>query len=147
MGVEEFLAIPEAALSEPLHPDIYVEPKDRNLASEDRRQTALVNAVKRDDPHIAVHATPNGGRQSNWMRLNGWKLGAYAGWPDLSFDWQGGGAHVEMKDGDGNPSIEQISCLNRLHRIGKSVAICRTKEGAINWLLSIGAPISLGREL
>lgn len=128
-------------LKERLDPAIYVEPTDRDRALEARRQTALVNAIKRDAPHIAVHATPNGGHQTSWMRLNGWKLGTYSGWPDLSFDWRGGSAHIEFKDGDGRPDKDQIACLNRLHRMGKPVAICRTKGGAIAWLKRVGAPL------
>lgn len=140
-----FLDIEEAPLRERLHPDIYVEPKDDFPASEDARQMAFVNHMKRDEPHIAVHATPNGGRQSDYARIRGQRMGVYAGWPDIGIDWPGGEAQIEFKDGQGNPRPDQIACLNRLHHMGKKVAICRTRVGAINWLLSIGAPLKPGR--
>ena len=144
-ALRELLDIPEAPLArEKLDPAIYVEPADDFPASEDARQISVVNAIKRDEPHIIAHATPNGGKQSDWARTRGWRMGVYAGWPDLGFDWPGGSALVEMKDGKGRPDPDQIACLNRLHRMGKKVAICRTKVGVFNWLLSISAPIKPG---
>lgn len=139
--MDSVLSIPEAPLKERLNPAIHVEPKDRERASEDARQIAFVNRIKRDAPHIAVHAVPNGGRQSDWARVHGHRMGVYTGWPDTGLDWLGGSAMIEFKDGDGRPDQAQIACLNRLHRLGKHVAICRTARGAINWLRSIGAPV------
>ncbi len=135
-ALDEFLAMPEA-LKSVLDPEIYVEPKDKNTASEDERQMKFIATMRRDHPHIAVHATPNGGRQSDWARIRGKRMGTYAGWPDTSCDWGDGSAHIEFKDRNGRPDDPQIDCLNRLHRMGKHVAVCRTAAGAIAWLRTI----------
>ncbi len=140
-ALADLLAIPEAPLKEVLHPDIYVEPKDRDPRDEDHRQMPFVSMMKRDCPHIMVHATPNGGRQTDWARIRGSRMGVYAGYPDTSCEWKGGEAEIEFKDGQGSPSPDQIACLNRLHRLDKHVAICRTPDGALAWLRRIGAPI------
>lgn len=89
------LAIPEADLHPVLDAGIFVEERDRDPASEDDRQKAFVSAIKRDCPHIAVHATPNGGKQSDWARIRAQRMGVYAGWPDLDLDWDGGAANIE----------------------------------------------------
>lgn len=138
-----FLAIEEAdpRVRVKLDDGIFVEPKDKDTASEDDRQIKLVNRLKRDFPHIAVHHRPNGGRQSDWARIRGEKMGVVAGQPDLGLDWRGGSAEIEMKDGEGTCSRQQIERLNQLHRMGKNVAVCRTHEGALRWLASIGAPV------
>lgn len=137
----EFDTLTEDPLYPVLDAGIYVEPKDRDDASEDERQIALVALIRRCAPRVAVHATPNDGKRTDWAKVRGQKMGMYAGWPDLSFDWDGGSAHIEMKDGQKWPFPKQIDCLNRLHRMGKPVAICRTQGGVIRWLRSIGAPV------
>lgn len=136
-----FLAIPESdpRVRDTLDAGIYVEPKDKDPADEDTRQKAVVSRAKRC-PHLAYHAVPNGGRQSDWARLRGELMGVVAGQPDLGFDWDGGDAVVEMKDGQEMPRPNQVRCLNRLHRMGKHVAVCRTADGVFAWLRSIGAP-------
>ncbi len=135
------LDIPEADLRPKLDPGIWVEPKDKDPASEDTRQVRVVNRMKRDHRDIAVHAVPNGGRQSDWARIRAEKMGVVAGQPDLEFNWIGGGGLVEMKDGEGNPSRAQIERLNQLYRMGKNVAICRTPEGVMGRLRVWGAPV------
>jgi hypothetical protein len=126
---------------ERLDPGIYVQPKDKDPASEGTRQIKLVNRLKRDCPHIAVHHRQNGGRQSDAARIRAEKMGVVAGQPDLGLDWPGGSAEIEMKDGEGDCSQQQIARLNQLHRMGKPVAVCRTAEGAFAWLARIGAPV------
>ena len=134
-----FSDIPEAPLREKLDPAIYVEPRDDDPASEDDRQMALVKRLK-NCPHLAFHAVPNGGRQSDWSRLRGERMGVVAGQPDLGLDWTAGSAVIEMKNGKEMPRPNQVDRLNRLHRMGKNVAVCRTADGAIRWLRSRGAP-------
>ena len=136
------LDIAEDTLIEVLDPGIYVEPKDRDPASEDDRQMRLIVRLKRDHKQIAFHAVPNGGRQTDWARLRGERMGVIAGQPDLGFDWAGGAAVIEMKNGTDMPRPNQVTRLNRLHRMGKSVAVCRTAQGALAWLKSVGAPIA-----
>lgn len=135
------LDIPEAPVDEPLDPGIWVEPTDKDPASEDDRQKALIRRIKRDCPALAFHAVPNGGRQSDWARLRGEAMGVVAGQPDLGFDWPGGAAVIEMKNGTEMPRQNQIDRLNRLHRMGKWVAVCRTVAGALVWLSEAGAPV------
>lgn len=135
-----FADIPESPLREKLDPGIYVEPKDNDPASEDVRQIAMVKRL-RNCPHLAYHAVPNGGRQSDWARLRGERMGVVAGQPDIGLDWVGGAAVIEIKNGKEMPRPNQVDRLNLLHRIGKHVAVCRTVDGAVGWLRSIGAPI------
>lgn len=135
-----FSDIPEAPLREKLDAGIYVEPRDNDPADEDARQIKLVKRLK-NYPHITFHAVPNGGRQSDWARLRGERMGVVAGQPDLGFDWTGGSAVIEMKNGKDMPRPNQVDRLNRLHRMGKNVAVCRTPEGAIAWLRLMGAPV------
>ncbi|MET0439187.1 MAG: VRR-NUC domain-containing protein [Devosia sp.] len=130
-------------LREVLDADIYVEPKDKDSADEDARQIALINRVKHV-PGLAYHAVPNGGRQSDWARIRAEKMGVVAGQPDLGFDWVGGSAVIEMKNGTEKPRPDQVSRLNKLHRMGKRVAVCRTAAGALAWLASVGAPVGRG---
>lgn len=138
-----FLAIEEAdpRVKEVLDKGIYVEPRDKECADEDNRQIRLVNILKKHCRGIAFHAVPNGGRQTDWSRLRGQRMGVVAGQPDLGIDWRGGAAVIEMKDGQDLPRPNQVDRLNRLHRMGKNVAVCRTAEGALRWLRSIGAPV------
>jgi hypothetical protein len=132
--------IPEDPVRVTLDPAIYVEPKDNDPADEDSRQIALVKRLK-NCHGVAYHAVPNGGRQSDWARLRGERMGVVAGQPDLGIDWTGGAAVIEMKNGKEMPRPNQVDRLNRLHRMGKNVAVCRTVAGAIQYLRSIGAPI------
>lgn len=140
-ALDDLMNIAEDPLNSVLDAGIYVEPKDRSPLSEDDRQMALVALIRRCAPRIAIHATPNDGKRTDWMKIRGQKMGMYAGWPDLTFDWADGGAHIEMKDGQGKAFPKQIDCLNRLHRMGKHVAVCRTQDGALRWLRSVGAPV------
>lgn len=139
------LAIEEAdpRVREKLDPGIWVEPKDGNPRDEEKRQIEFVNRVKRC-PGIAYHAVPNGGRQSDWARIRGEKMGVVAGQPDLGLDWAGGSAVIEFKDGQEMPRPNQVARLNRLHRMGKNVAVCRTADGAMGRLAAWGAPVGRG---
>jgi len=128
-------------LRETLDPGIWVEARDKDSRSEDDRQIAFVRRIKRDCRGIAIHAVPNGGRQSDWARIRAEKMGVVAGEPDLGLDWKGGAARIEFKDGREMPRQNQVERLNQLHRLGKNVAVCRTPEGALGWLASIGAPV------
>lgn len=141
--MSDLLDIPETLDREKLDPAIYVEARDDDPASEDARQIALINRLKKDSPRIAFHAVPNGGRQSDWSRIRGERMGVIAGQPDLGFDWDGGSAVIEMKEGQDKPRQSQVDRLNRLHRMGKSVAVCRTADGALRWLASLGAPVGV----
>lgn len=140
------LAIPETdpRVRDKLDPGIWVEPRDKEDRDEDARQIEVVNHLKRC-PHIAFHAVPNGGRQTDWSRIRGERMGVVAGQPDLGIDWPGDSAVVEMKDGQDFPRQNQIERLNRLHRMGKKVAVCRTLSGVLDRLRAWGAPVDEGR--
>jgi len=132
--------IAEDSLRSRLDLGIYVQPKDRDETSEDDRQIAVVKRLK-NCHGVAFHAVPNGGRQSDWARLRGERMGVIRGQPDLGIDWTGGAAVIEMKNGTEMPRPDQVDRLNRLHRMGKNVAVCRTVDGAVAWLRSLGAPV------
>ncbi len=140
----DLLEIPETLARETLDPGIYVQPRDTDPASEDARQIAFVNRLKKECPGIAFHAVPNGGRQSDWARIRGERMGVIAGQPDLGLDWAGGCAVIEMKGSRDMPRPDQVARLNRLHRLGKKVAVCRTAAGAMAWLARVGAPVGSG---
>jgi hypothetical protein len=143
--VNALLAIPETdpRVRDKLDPGIWVEPRDKDCRDEDARQIEVVNQLKRC-PQIAFHAVPNGGRQSDWARIRGERMGVVTGQPDLGIDWPGGSAAIEMKDGQDMPRQSQIDRLNRLHRMGKKVAVCRTVEGVFGRLRAWGAPVGEG---
>lgn len=139
------LAIPETdpRVREKLDPGIFVEPRDKDDRSEDARQIEVVNHLKRC-PALAFHAVPNGGRQTDWARLRGERMGVVAGQPDLGIDWAGGSCVIELKDGQDMPRQNQVDRLNRLHRMGKKVAVCRTWGGVLGRLRAWGAPVERG---
>ena len=132
----------ESPLVETLDPAIYVEAKDRGDASEDARQAAFVVAIHKQR-QFEVYAVPNGGKRSQWAAAKAKREGMRAGWPDLGVVWADGEARIEFKNGRKMPEPEQVAVLNWLHARGHLVAVCRTAEGALAWLRSIGAPVSL----
>jgi hypothetical protein len=143
--VNALLAIPETdpRVCDKLDAGIWVEPRDKEDRSEDARQIEVVNQLKRC-PRLAFHAVPNGGRQTDWARLRGERMGVVAGQPDIGIDWPGDCAVIEMKDGQDLPRQNQIERLNRLHRMGKKVAVCRTAAGVFGRLRAWGAPVAEG---
>lgn len=133
----------DAPLKEVLDPGIYVEPKDKLPGSEDSRQTTVVAALRKQK-QFRVYAVPNG----VWMpsvkqRAKVRREGLNPGEPDLGVSWADTPtARIEMKDGKGDPSPDQICALNWYHQRGHPVAICRTLEGVLGWLQRIGAPVT-----
>lgn len=125
-----------------LHPAIYVEPKDNDAASEDARQAVFVATMRRLANACRVYAVPNGGKRSVWAAAKAKREGMLAGEPDTGVTWADAPtARIEFKAGRTMPTPEQIEALNWYHLRGHPVAVCRTAEGAINWLASIGAPV------
>lgn len=133
----------ETPLVETLDPAIYVEPKDKLPGNEDARQTVVVATIRRQK-QFRIYAVPNG----VWMpspkqRAKVRREGLNPGEMDIGISWAGSPTvRVEMKDGQGDPSPDQIAALNWYHRRGHPVAICRTVEGVLAWLRSIGAPVT-----
>lgn len=142
-----FLAIPESdpRVKVALDEGIWVQPKDRDPASEDRRQAEYIATVRKLCKGIKVFAVPNAGKRTQWAAAKVKREGLYTGWPDTGACWvsniSGGVAWIEFKSGTGALDQDQIDTLNWLHRRGHPVAVCRTAQGALEWLKSIGAPV------
>lgn len=136
----DILSIAEDDLKPVLHPEIFVEAKDKRPTSEYERQRFLINFIRKYCPKLFVFAVPNATR-GDWSKLRQQREGAVYGATDLIITWPGGVAFVEMKDGSGKPEDRQVEFINRLHRQGHHVALCRSMDGAIGWLRTIGAPV------
>lgn len=133
----------ETPLKPALDPAIYVEPRDRGNASEEARQSAFINLMRRTARGCRVASVPNGTNiSSRWGRAKAQREGLAGGEPDVEVSWAGGiTARIEFKSGTGKPDDRQIEVLNWYHLRGHPVAICRTADGALKWLRSIGAPV------
>lgn len=131
-------------LRETLHPDIFVEPKDRDPAGEELRQAEYIATMRKSFRAVKVFAVPNGAKRSQWEAGKAKREGLHAGWPDTGACWAGGhGAYIEFKNGRDMPDPNQIATLNWLHAHGFPVAVCRTSFGALGWLQKVGAPVSI----
>lgn len=139
-SIDDLLAIPEAALKPRLAPGIHQCERDRRPTSEYERQRFLISFIRKYCPRLFVFAVPNATR-GDWSKLRQQREGAVYGATDLVVTWSGGVAFIEMKDGMGKPDDRQIEFMNRLHWQGHHVALCRSMDGAIAWLRSIGAPV------
>ena len=135
------LDIPEASLKPTLHPAIWVEPKDRSDASEDQRQAEFVATMRKIARGCRVVGIPNAGRRSRWEAAKRKREGMLAGEPDVAVAWATVTARIEFKNGRAMPDEDQIGALNWYHLRGHPIAVCRTAEGAMAWLRSIGAPV------
>lgn len=132
--------MPEA-LKPVLHPAIYVEPRDRDAASEDARQSAWVSLMRKTARVCLVFAVPNGARRTRWEAAKVKREGLYTGFPDTGVIWADKTAYLEWKNGKDGPSDPQIETLNWLYERGHPVAIVRTTAGALMFLRSIGCPV------
>jgi hypothetical protein len=141
--MNQLLAIPETdpRVKVALDEGIYVEPKDRNPASEDTRQSTWVSLMHKTARACLVFAVPNGARRTRWEAAKVKREGLHTGFPDTGVLWVDGQAYPEWKNGKDSPSDAQIETLNWMHRRGIPVAIVRTPEGCMRWLASIGAPV------
>lgn len=126
---------------EELHeqPLFYIEPKDRDPASEDDRQRAVVAECRRLGLFVAH--IPQSGKRSDYERTKLHRNGAIAGIPDLVIHWTGCTYYAEMKDGKGSPSRPQIDVMNDLTRCGVPCGVHRSWATLAERLASCGAPI------
>jgi len=132
----------ESPLKPVLDPRVFVEPKDRDPASELDRQGAWVGFMRVHAKRVLVFAVPNGTHiATRYGRRKVDREGRYTGFPDTGATWAGATAYLEWKAGRGDPDDAQIECLNRLVAMGHPCAIVRTREGANRWLIEQGAPI------
>lgn len=133
---------PADTFAEPLDPDIYVEPKDRDNRSEDARQAEFVALMRMTARACRVIAIPNGAKRSRWEAAKAKREGMLAGEPDTAVTWASAPtARIEFKNGRAMPDPNQVEALNWYHSHGHPVAVCRTAQGARRWLASIGAPV------
>jgi hypothetical protein len=137
-------AFPHLPDHEPLTeaPLFWIEPRDRDLASEDERQGAFANAIRsRPGVHIAAILNDHDWGQKALNRAN--KLGAWWGFGDTIVFAEKMAAVIEFKNGTAMPKPHQVRCLNTLHRLGFPVAVCRTAAGALQWLSEQGFPVGV----
>jgi len=140
LWLDDFDALEEPATAV-LDPAIYVEPKDKSPEDEDSRQATFVATMRRTAKACEVYAVPNGGKRTQWAAAKAKREGMRKGWPDVGIVWADGEARIEFKAGRTMPDDDQVRLLNWLHLRGHAVAVCRTAEGAINWLQGLGAPV------
>lgn len=128
----------------------FLEPRDRDPASEFDRQTAFLSKIHRLAPSIDVLAIPNAGKGTDWERVRRWREGARAGALDLKMTWKPtrpgdrGVFFAEMKDGQKMPTKDQRDRLNRYFRQGHGCGVFRKPETLIDHLRRAGAPF-IGR--
>lgn len=133
------------AMDEPLKavPRFYIEPKDKDPASEFERQTAFVKHMRKYCPNCMVMAVPNGSHDSDWSRLRKHAEGLHKGWPDLEIVWNHGTYRPEFKNGLKMPSQAQVDTLNRLHDMGFHVGVYRNGATLLQHLADAGAPVNI----
>lgn len=146
------------AVEEPL---FFCEPvpapgPDPRLWPEEERQAAFVTYMSRTSPHITVRAVRNEGkrglREQRQMKRTGLKAGTFDTFicwsiedaaPDCPqtlvwIEWKGFSAKREP----GKLTPAQIAFGNDMTRKGQKVACFYTVKPALEWLLSLGCPIS-----
>lgn len=122
----------------------FIEPKDKDPASELDRQRTFLSRMKALAPAIDVLAIPNAGKSSDWERIQRWKEGARRGALDLIITWNRGVMFAEFKDGQKMPTKDQRERLNRYYRMGHHCGVFRNADTLIEHLRSLGAPF-IGR--
>lgn len=135
MGLLDF-PLHEELNEPPLFP---IEPRDRDAATEDERQRAVVAACRRLGLFVAH--IPQSGRRSDYERTKLHRNGAIAGIPDLYIAWAGGQYWAEMKDGKGMPSRAQIDVMNDFARRDIPCGVHRGWESLEPRLIQAGAPV------
>jgi hypothetical protein len=118
----------------------FIEPKDRDPASEFDRQVAFLSKIHRLAPSIDVLAIPNAGKGSDWERIQRWREGARRGALDLVIAWNRSVFFAEFKDGQKMPTKDQRERLNRYYRQGHHCGVYRKPDTLIEHLRGLGAP-------
>jgi len=118
----------------------FCEAKDRDPASEHRRQGLFLSRLAAAAPKVLAIAIPNAGRMTDWERLRRWSEGAVAGATDLIIVWPGGVFFAEFKDGTKMPSKPQRAMLNLLHSRGHHCGVYRMPSTLLYHLRNAGAP-------
>jgi hypothetical protein len=118
-------------------PLFWIEPRDKDPASEDDRQGAFASAI-RSRPGVHIAAVLNDGKRGQKALNRANKLGAWWGFPDCIVVASGRVAFVEFKNGTAMPKQHQVDALNTLHRLGFPVAVARSAGWAIEFLRGAG---------
>lgn len=138
-SLDDLLDIEEAGGKPPL---FYVEPTDKNPASEIQRQATFRKIMSQVAPSIIVYANTNGTHIASLAgRAKAGREGRTIGVPDVTVVWNRGVAWIEFKAGKGQLKPAQIEFGNRLVLCGQHVACFRDPIHAIDWVRSIGAPV------
>lgn len=122
-------------------------PLDPRKWSEEFRQREFVAYVRRKHPGIVLSSFANEGKRGLRMAAKLKGQGLLAGMPDTILLWDGGMAMIEWKGWTaagraGKLSEQQIFTCNRIHRNGHAVACFYSAKTALDWLRSLGAPVS-----
>jgi hypothetical protein len=122
----------------------FIEPKDKDPASEIKRQLLFLSRLKILAPAVDALAIPNAGKSTDWQRIQRWREGARRGALDLVITWKTDVFFAEFKDGDGMPSKDQRERLNRYYRMGHKCGVYRNPDTLLEHLRGLGAPF-IGR--
>lgn len=141
-----FADFPEDDFDRPDEP-WFKEAPDKDPRDEFARQSAFVNALRKQAPAVIIYAVPNGGRLSDWQKIRRWREGAVDGALDLEIKWKPTGGErglfvAEFKDGRKGPDKAQRDMLNRLYRAGVPCGVYRQPETLLEHLRAAGAPFS-----
>lgn len=118
----------------------FIEPKDRDPASELDRQGLFLSRLKLWAPSVRAFAVPNAGKRSDWERLRRFREGAVAGALDLVIFWNRGVFFAEFKNGKEMPDRNQRDMLNNLYRAGHHCGVYRNADTLLEHLRLAGAP-------
>lgn len=122
----------------------FIEPKDKDPASEIQRQALFLSRLKALAPAVDALAIPNAGKSTDWERIQRWREGARRGALDLVITWNRGVFFAEFKDGKSMPTKDQRERLNRYYRMGHHCGVYRNPDTLLEHLRSLGAPF-IGR--
>lgn len=121
-------------------PMFYIEPRDKDTASEEKRQRVIVAACHRAG--LSVWHNPQSGRRSDYERTTLHRNGAIAGVADLTIHWGNRGTYyAEIKNGRDGPSRAQINFLNARKREDFPCGVHRGWKSLEQKLIEAGAPI------
>lgn len=114
----------------------------RPLAPELAIQSGFLCALRYVAPAVHAFAIPNAAKRSHWAARQALREGMKAGVPDLYAFWPGGDCFMEFKAPNGRVQDNQREWHERLSRCGKAVAVVRSVDEAVDFIRSLGAPVT-----
>lgn len=115
-------------------------PKAADSGTEIQIQTRFRSRMKMLAPEVLLVAIPNGGKRTEWEKLQAAREGMRVGFPDIMAMWRGGTAYLEFKQRSGSPTDAQLANLNWLHDHGFPCGIFRSVDSAVQFIRDQGAP-------